>query len=235
MSRKTDRAKHGPGWIEVIFGALLSLVLGVLVGALLLAFRPVVVVKEMPKEEARDASAVYFIEGSRDTSKGRDAASKRKMFAEGRSVTVIEDELNALAGPPATFAAPPTKAGEKAKAPEKAPGATGDEIVASGTPNFRVRDGALQVGIPVTLNLLGMTQRVVVQTRGGFVKRGDVFVYEPNVFYVGSLPLQRLPLAAKFARERFLDSQAIPEDIKAAWPKLTNVAVEGNVLQLTMP
>ena len=53
MSRKTDRAKHGPGWIEVIFGALLSLVLGVLVGALLLAFRPVVVVKEMPKEEAR--------------------------------------------------------------------------------------------------------------------------------------------------------------------------------------
>ena len=232
MSRKTDRAKHGPGWVEVIFGAILSLILGAVLGALLLAFRPVVVVKEMPKPEARDASAVYFVEGSRDTAKGRDAAAKRKAFAEGRTVTVIEDELNALAGPAATFA---TKAGEKAKAPEKAPGATEDQTVATGTPNFRVREGALQVGVPVTLNLLGMSQRVVVQTRGGFVKRGDVFVYEPDVFYVGSLPVQRIPILAKLAREHFLDSQQIPEDIKAAWPKLTSASIEGNVLHLTMP
>ena len=66
-------------------------------------------------------------------------------------------------------------------------------------------------------------------------KRGDVFVYEPGEFYIGSLPVTRLPMLADFAREKFLSAQAIPEDVRAAWPKLTNVAVEGNVLKLTMP
>lgn len=230
MSRKIDRALHGPSWVEVILGALLSFVVGVVLGAALLIFRPVVVVKEMPKGDKLDPKAVYFVEGSRDGTKGREAAAKRKMFGEGRSVTVVEDELNALAGPAAAFVPPPA-----GKAPEK-PGAAAasDDIMATGTPNFRIRDGALQIGVPVTVSLLGISEKVIVQTRGGFQKRG-VFVYEPDVFYVGSLPLQRLPYVAKYAREKFLYAQAIPEDIKAAWPKLANVAVEGNMMTLTMP
>jgi hypothetical protein len=228
MSRKINRALHGPSWVEVILGALLSFVLGVLLGAALLIFRPVVVVKELPKGDKLDPKAVYFVEGSRDSTKGREAAAKRKMFAEGRSVTVVEDELNALTGPAATFAPPAGKAAEKPAAP------AGDDMLATGTPNFRVRDGALQIGVPVTLNLLGITEKVIVQTRGGFQKR-DGFVYEPDVFYVGCLPLQRLRYVVKYARERFLNPQAVPEDIKAAWPKLANVAIQGNTLTLTMP
>jgi hypothetical protein len=46
---KVDRAIYGPGWGEVIFGALLSLVLGVVLGALLLVLKPVVIAKETPK------------------------------------------------------------------------------------------------------------------------------------------------------------------------------------------
>ena len=233
MSRKIDRALHGPSWVEVILGAVLSFVLGMVLGAGLLIFRPVVVVRELPKPEARDPKAVYFVEGSRDTSKGRDAAAKRKSFAEGRTVSVIEDELNALAGPAATFAPPPgAKAG--AKPPEK-PAGTGDDMLVTGTPNFRIRDGALQVGIPVTLDVLGMTEKVIVQTRGAFSKDGNGFVYHPAEVYVGSLPVQRLPYVATYARQKFLDAQAIPEDIKASWPKLTNVSIDGNVLNLTMP
>jgi hypothetical protein len=197
----------------------------------LLIFRPVVVVKDLPKEDARDPKAVYFVEGSRDTTKGREASAKRKAFAEGRSVSVIEDELNALAGPAATFAAP--KVG--AKAPEKPAGAAEDGMVTMATPNFRIRDGALQVGLPVTLNVLGLSEKVIVQTRGGFQKQGDLFVYEPAEFYVGSLPLLRLPIIPKYARETFLSAQAIPDDIKAAWPKLAKVSIDGNVLNLTMP
>lgn len=231
MSRKIDRALRGPSWLEVILGAVLSLVLGVLLGAGLLIFRPVVVVKELPKADARDPKAVYFVEGSRDTTKGREATAKRKLLAEGRSVSVIEDELNALAGPAATFATP--KAG--ANAPEKPAGATDDGMVVTGTPNFRIRDGALQVGLPVTLNVLGLSEKVIVHTRGGFEKQGDLFVYEPAEFFVGSLPLQRLPIVPNYARETFLNAQAIPADIKAAWPKLAKVSIDGNVLNLTMP
>jgi hypothetical protein len=80
-----------------------------------------------------------------------------------------------------------------------------------------------------------MSEKVVVQTRGGFAKQGDIFVYEPRDFYIGSLPITRLPMVSKYAREKFLNSQAIPDDIKTAWAKLVHVSVEGNVLKLTMP
>ena len=246
MSRKIDRALRGPSWIEVVLGALLSLILGVVIGAAVLIFRPVVVVKEMPKEEAREPGALYFVEGSRDATKGREAVAKRKAFAGGQTVTVIEDELNAIAGPAANFgpaAAPGAPGASPApKAPEKkavdkagAPEAPSEEMIATGTPNFRIRDNLMQIGIPVTVNLLGMTEKVVVQTKGGFAKQGDTFVYEPTEFYVGCLPVTRLPMVSDYAREKFLAGQTIPEDIRAAWSKLTNVSVEGNGLKLTMP
>lgn len=229
MSRKIDRALRGPSWVEVILGALISLVLGVALGATLLVVRPVIAVKQMPKEDKIVPDAIYFVEGSRDSSKARDAAAKRKAFVEGQSVSVIEDELNVLAGTAASFA----PAGE-AKPGDKAPAAP-DQTVAPGTPNFRIREGALQVGVPVTISLLGLNQKVIVQTRGGFEKQENVLVYEPTEFYVGSLPLQRLPFLAAYARDHFLDTAAVPEDIKSAWMKLASVSIDGNVLNLKMP
>jgi hypothetical protein len=108
-------------------------------------------------------------------------------------------------------------------------------MLVTGTPNFRIREGALQVGVPVTIDVLGFSEKVIVQTRGGFEKQGNVFVYQPGVFYIGSLPVQRLPIVPKYARDTFLNSQAIPDDIKGSWPKLANVSIDGNVLSLVMP
>lgn len=231
MSRKIDRALHGPSLVEVVLGAVLSLIIGVLLGASLLIFRPVIVVREMPKDDVRVPDALYFVEGSRDGSRGRDAAAKRKAFVGGESVSVIEDELNMLVGPAASFAAP---AGTTAPAADpKAPAS--DDMIATGTPNFRVREGELQVGVPVNFNVLGMNRKVVVQTRGGFEKQGDGFVYEPHTFYVGSLPVLRIPMLAGYARDRFLNAQPVPDDIKASWAKLAGVSIDGNVLNLKMP
>lgn len=232
MSRKIDRALHGPSLVEVVLGAALSFIIGVVLGAALLILRPVIVVREMPKEEMRNPDALYFVEGSRESSRARDAATKRKAFAEGQSVSVIEDELNSLAGPATAFGAPAanTAAGQR---PAEAPAS--DQTVATGTPNFRIRDGKLQVGVPVTLSLLGLSEKVVVQTHGGFEKQGDVFVYEPETFYVGSLPLQRIPILANYARDKFLNAQTIPDDIKASWAKLASVSVDGKILNLKMP
>ncbi|MGH7945276.1 MAG: hypothetical protein ACREH8_21345 [Opitutaceae bacterium] len=223
MSRKIDRALRGPSWIEVILGAVISLVLGVALGAALLVFRPVVSVKQMPKVEEIDPEAVYFVEGSRDPYKSRDAATKRKAFVEGKSISVIEDELNSLTGAASGGQKPADQA------------AATDQIMASGSLNFRVRDGTLQVGVPVTVNFLGLGGKVIVQTRGGFEQQGSVFVYDPGEFYVGSLPVQRLPFLAGYARDQFLDAQVMPDDIKAAWMKLAGVSIDGNVLNLKMP
>jgi hypothetical protein len=230
MSKKIDRALHGPSVVEVVLGAVLSLIIGVVLGAALLILRPAIVVRELPKEEVRDPNAIYFVEGSRETSRAREVAAKRKAFAEGKSVSVIEDELNALAGPATPFAAPATTT---AATPPKP--ADSDQMVVTGTPNFRIREGVLQVGVPVTLNVLGLDQKIVVQTRGKFEQQGGVFVYKPDIFYVGCLPLQRLRPLANYARDHFLNAQAVPDDIKASWMKLADVSIDGNILNLKMP
>lgn len=226
MSRKIDRATHGPSWTEVILGAVLSLVLGVALGAVLLILRPVVIAKEEPKERA--PNTVYYVEGSKDTAKAREALAKRKAFVEGQSVTVNEAEINALIAPPA---AADKKAPEKGK--DAAQAAAGNGYFSPGTPNVRIHEGVLQVGVPVTIDLLD--QKVVAQARGGFVKQGDVFVYDPTELYLGSCPVQRLPFLGHYVRQKFLDAQPIPEDIKATWPKLANVTIEGNAVKLMMP
>lgn len=242
MSKKIDRATHGPGMVEIVLGAFLSVLLGVVLGALLLIIRPVAVEKAMPKEPAK--GVVYYIEGSRDTAKARQALAKRKAFVEGQSVTVTEDELNALLSPQA--AAAPGKPADKGKAPAKgkeadkgkekedAPPAS-DELLAAGTPNVRIGGGELQIGVPVTLNALGFAEKIIVQARGGFVKKDGGFVYEPSTIYLGSCPVQRLPLVADYVREKALAAQPLPDDVKASWAKLANVSIEGNSLKLTMP
>ena len=231
MSSKIDRNPHEPGWGEVILGAALSVVLGVVLGALALVFKPVISVKELPKEPV--SGVTYFIEGSRDTNKGRQAAAKRKAFAQGASGTfsISEDDLNTLAGPAAPVAAKP-KPGEKPAAGATPPT---DEALSAGTPNFRIRDGKVQIGFPVTINALGPDMKVIVQAQGSFTKQGDTFAFEPESLLVGSCPVQRLPYASTYVRKKFLASQKIAEDISAAWPKVVSVAVEGNLLKLTMP
>lgn len=225
MSKKIDRATHGPSWAEIILGVVLSTGLGIVIGAATLMLKPVVTAKELPKEP--DPKAVYYIEGSRDGAKARQATAKRTAFAQGQTVTVTEEELNSLVGAPAA-PAPATKAG--ATPPPAAPPA-GNFVF--GSPNFRIQEGALTIAVPVTVNLTG--QKLVVQARGGFEKSGDHFVFSPDTLYVGSCPVQRLPFLAGFVRSQFLSAQAIPEDLVAAWPKLANVAIEGKTLTLTMP
>jgi hypothetical protein len=209
-------------------------------------FKPVSVVKDEPKERA--AGVTYFVEGSRDTAKAKLAAAKRKAFAQGSSGTfsIIEDELNVLAGPapgaptpagkpkagekPADKAAPPAKA-----APGAPPPPANGEIMSAGTPNFRIRNGTVQIGFPVALSVMGVDANVIVQAQGSFVKDGATFAFEPETLMVGGCPVQRLPYASGYVRKRFLASQTIAEDISAAWPKVTAISVEGSVLKLTMP
>ena len=231
MRSRIDRNQHEPGWGEVILGAALSVVLGVVLGALALVFKPVITVKELPKEPV--SGVTFFIEGSRNTNKGKQAAAKRKAFAQGSSGTfsISEDDLNTLAGPASAVVAKP-KAGEKPA--HVTPHAT-VEVPSAGTPNFRIHDGKLQIGFPVTINTLGLDVEIIVQAQGIFTKQGETYAFEPESLLVGSCPVQRLPYASTYVRKKFLASQKIAEDIAAAWPRVVGVAIEGNMLKLTMP
>lgn len=244
MSTKVSRAIHGPSWAEVILGAVISLFLGVVLGAMLLVLRPPVVIKAAPKAEDRVRGAVYYIEGSRDTAKARDALSKRKAFAGGQSVTVIEEELNALAGgaPAApgkeaekSKTADKGKASDKGKDAAKTAPAAATGMFTLGPSNFRIQDGTLQVAVPVTVNTLDLGLKLIAQARGGIAKKGDTFAFEATELYLGSCPVQRLPFLAGYLRDSFIAAQSLPDDVKGSWAKLASVTIEGNKLKLTMP
>jgi len=240
MATRGNRDAHDPSWAEVILGAALSVALGVVLGAVLLAIKPLVAVKEMPKEPV--AGVIYYFEGARDPAKAKQAAAKRKVFTDGGSISVTEEEINSfLAAPPtaAPAAGAKPKPGEKAKAPDKpkagAAAAPAGEVLTVADPSFRIRDGVVQIAVPVTVNLLGLEERLTVLARGTFAKRGDVFAFDPTELYFGSCPLQRIPLAADYVVKKFLTPGKAAEDVTAVWSKLSAVAVEGNTLKLTMP
>lgn len=251
MSAKSKRGGYEPSWTEVTIGALLSVIIGAVLGVVFLVFKPVITVKEVPKEEELDRSSVYFIEGARDTAKAKLATAKRKTFAGGGSVVVDENELNSF-GPapgapikpvvpaPGAKAAPAAKTPPPAATPAATPGApaaapTGLFGYAPGAPNFRINDSALQLGVPVKVNLYGLELTVVVQGRGTFVKTGETFVYEPTTLLVGSCPVDRLPMARAWVMKKVFETQPVPEDIAKVWGNLSEVAVVGTALKLTMP
>ncbi|MDP3073968.1 MAG: hypothetical protein Q8N18_27035 [Opitutaceae bacterium] len=243
MSRRTFGNVRGPSWAEVILGAVFSLGLGAVLGAVFLALHPIEVVKELPPEAERKAGVVYHLDGSRDVNKARLASTKKKAFLEGQSVTLTEDELNVLAGPAPAPRRPAAKGPAAAKAPAAKPapsapsgsGAGADEAaLVRGTPNFRLREDDVQISVPVTVNALGLGSVVTVRANGQFVRQGDVFIYEIGDLYVGSLPVHRLPFLCSYAREQF-SAQALPEGLGAVWSKVAKVTVGNGSLQLTMP
>jgi hypothetical protein len=246
---KLKRAMYGPSMLEITLGLLLSVALGAALGIVFLVFKPVETVKELPKVDERKFGMVYFVTGANDYSKSK--FWMRKQLLEGKPGEIVfsEDDLNAwfasssegkaaadrvATEAPAKPAAKPAQA-KPAGAPAEAPGAiASEEIIIPSVLNFRIRDNAVQVGMPTTLNLLGYQFPVTAQARGGFKKQGDMFIYSPDVVMIGSLPLHRFPGATEYLMQRALASKALPEEFLATWKKITSVAIDGKTLRLTI-
>ena len=225
--KKIEKALYGPSLTEVALGAVLGLIAGVLAACVYLVFKPVMPVKEMPKEPVR--GTVYFLTGGESGAKNRAWSAKQKQFVAGTSITVVEDELNAWAV--SAFAAAPAapKAGDK---PADASSAL-NGIFNPGTPNFRIKDGKMQIGFKCILNWYGLTKEVMVVTTGEMVKSGDKFVFNAQTVYLGSCPVHLLPSIAGPLVSNLIEKKKAPDAINSAWAKLTDVTIEGNTLKLT--
>jgi len=228
--KKIEKALYGPSITEVALGAVLGLTAGVLAACVYLVFKPVLQMKEMPKEPVR--GAVYYIPGADSNAKSKNWAAKQKQFVAGTSITLVEDELNAWAvsaftGVPAPAAPKPGAKPEGAK-----PALNG--ILNPGTPNFKITAGKLQIGLKCVLNWYGLTKEVTVLTTGDMVKSGDRFVYSAHTFYLGSCPLHLLPSAAGPLVSALIEKEKAPDTVNSAWAKLTDVTIEGNTLKLTV-
>jgi hypothetical protein len=222
-----ERALNGPSWTEVLIGAALSLVLGVVLAAAHLVLKPVATLREAPKQPA--AGTVFFVEGSKDPSKGNTWLRKRQAFLDGQSIDLTEDELNTAIATP--IEKPKGGARQPVSSTKLAP--ANDALLTPGPVNFRIDGGQLQVGVPVKVNLLDAT--VIVQAAGGFVKSGDTFNFVPKTFCIGSCPVDRLPIVEGLIMKRLFAAQGVPKELTDAWAKLANVSVEGKTLKLAMP
>lgn len=245
--KKLEKALYGPSTFEVALGAVLGFLVGLIGACVFLVFKPVIIVKETPKEPA--VGVIYFLPGGADTTKTKALPTKQKRFVAGTSGAIVldENELNAWAAslggapstpgpagkPPAAAPKPPTpKPG--AKPGEPPPAAAPAGLVTLATPNFRIRDGKMQIGVKCTLNIAGMATDVLVLATGGFEKASENFVFHPETFYLGSCPVHRLPGALAPVLRRVLEAAVVPEEIRAGWAKLAEVSLEGTTLKLAM-
>ena len=108
-------------------------------------------------------------------------------------------------------------------------------MVQPGTLNFRIADGRLQIGTPVQVNVAGFQSKMQVSVSGDFERAGDKFVFVPRKFYVGSCPIERLPVLPGMILDRLFAGVTFPEDLIEGWGRLAAVTIEGPQLQLTMP
>lgn len=235
--KKVEKALYGPSTTEVALGAVLGLALGVVVACVYLVFKPISVVKEMPKEPVR--GVVYYVPGSESGARNKAWGAKQKQFTGGAGVELIEDELNAWAA--ATFSAAPApaptpKGGKPATPAPAAPAAAAPEggIFQPAAPNFKIADGKLRIGFKCVLNWYGLTHEVFVVTTGDFKRSGDKFEFRPETLYLGSCPLHLLPSVANPLFAHLLGKKTVPDEIKSAWAKLGDVTIEGSVLKLAV-
>ncbi len=227
-NKKIEKALYGPSMMEVALGAVLGLVAGVLAAAVFLVFKPVSLVKEMPKEDQQLKSMVYYIPGGESSAKSRGWQAKQKQIISSPTftLTLVEDELNAWANT-LTAPAPAAKPGAPADAPKPA----GDGIFNPGKPNFRIVDGKLQMAAKCVLNWYGLTHEVTVKTTGTFAKSGDTVVYSADTLYLGSCPMHLLPSVAGPLMAHLISREKVPDEIRAAWAKLDSVTIEGAALK----
>jgi hypothetical protein len=246
---KLDRQQRGPGLVEIVLGVALSLTLGVVLGAAHLVFKPVA---PAPKDPAKAPAAsllyppVYFTEGGTSSSKGAGWKAKQQALAAGRTaeISLNEEELNAfiaaVAPPPAAPPKPPAPPAKPAdpKDPKAKPAAPPfvAATLAPGVVNFRVRDSVLQAAFAGNFTALGLPLSPLVQVRGNFAKGADGFEFQPAELWLGSLPAHKVPgLANALLAKAVAAKTDVPEDLKTAWKKLGQVAVEGDALKLTLP
>jgi hypothetical protein len=224
MSARTRKKNKGPSWLEVGLGALLSVILGAVLGAAYLVFKPVQSVKAVPKDAP--SGAVYYISGARDFTNSADVAEKRKALVGGESVDVEEGELNTFLGASDSGGSP----AKNSKAPPPAP-----KTFDVGALNARIHTGRIQFSDTVKFNVFGVIGSFVVQADGDFKKSGSVFAFDPDVIYVGGCPVQRLLFLRDWILKKFLFAQPVPDDIATAWSKLSDVTIDGSTLRLKMP
>jgi hypothetical protein len=220
LAKRESRANL-VSWISSLFFALLGAMVGGGLALLSLVAKPVEVLKKLPDDAA--SREVFYLPGERDSTRGKLWSLKRRTLLQGQSgvVSLNEEELN---GWFSTVARSDTPRDPKAPPPT---------WVFEGL-NFRVTENMLQVGLPITFNGFSDPMKIIVQCRGQVVPGTGRWYYRPSEFWVGSLPVHRLPGAIDYLVARELDESWVPLEALEAWKRVAEVSVGDKVVQVRM-
>lgn len=239
--KKIDQALYGPSTLEVALGAGLGLITGVLVAAGFLMLRPAQP-PAPPAKQSADAPAkgtVVYQPGKVDGNRGRGWRAKHDALVQGGEVLLTEEELNGwaatLSAAPAPAPLPPKGAAKPGASPGPATPAkaeTPPEFLTTRSVNFRIVGDRLQVATRVTLDYYGIGAEIVFQAAGRLEPRGATFAFVPETAYLGSCPLHRLPGATPLVLHTLVRRQKVSDELRAAWPRLTALAVENGLVKV---
>ena len=211
MAKSLDQ--QSPGIAGVIIGATLSIVLGALLAGIHLIFKPVEIVKALPKEPVDGVR--YYVEGGGAAAAGKAWERKAEALATGRGeVGFAEGDLNAWAQ--ATFKTTP-------EAEEAKKAAT--FLLAPGTPNLRLVGGELQLGVVTELVYFGTITPLVVQAHGGFEQDAAGWRYAPKEVYLGYFPLHRIPALLGLVAARVGAEGNLPPEVATVLTRATAITV----------
>ena len=198
--------------LNLIFGALVGIVLGVGLGAVYLITHPVKVVTDVP--EQFEPEMHYVLKGR--TSGGDAWKYKATELQEGNGeVTFLETELNRWA---ASF---------KTDFPDEKP----TLYIEPQRPVFRLEGDKLLVSAPAESGFGSWSRTITLSLEGDFVPDASTLSIEPEQLYLGSL---RLPGPAKdFVWKRISASYTLDEEFESLWSSVGTANIHESQLILT--
>ncbi|MEZ5276394.1 MAG: hypothetical protein R3F07_08450 [Opitutaceae bacterium] len=222
MVRKRKGPETFSSFIAGAFGILLGGAFGVLIAAVYLVFKPVEEVKRLPEEDEMKP-VVYYIEGRRSGMDGAAWVGKRNQLVSESPVelTLNEQELNQWSS--ASFG----------KRRMELMVEYGDAKIEPGIPLFRIADDRVQIGMPVEIKGIGENRRIILQAAGQFAPDGESSMkFAPETVYIGSCRIPNFQGFSSVVFGGFVSLMGSPDDVKTAWPTLSEARVEGDLIHL---
>lgn len=217
-----DRDAHGGSLGGAILLGLLSALLGLFLGIAHLASQPVQTVRNLPSEQDREPETVYYVTGSDRGGAGFRVVEGELLSGAPMDSTVTELELNAWSRANFRFdSADTTTAG---------PGIIG---ILPATPNFRIADDLLQIGMELKVSAFGQERAMIYQARGVLQRNGE-YLFVPEAVYLGAARIPPFVLAPLLNRKLLRPFELAEnwQSLHSAWASLSEVSIEGNELRL---
>lgn len=237
MASRSKKPRR-PSLVLTIVLGVLTLLLGMVLGAISLVSQEVQEVSELPPAEEREPGVVYYVKGS--TAPGPQWRAKRAALLAGNTgvMRVSERELNDWSRSSFRQSNRPDAAQEADEADGEVDEPTFFGLEANvSPPNFALREGRLQIACHLELPLFGDSRKFVYRVIGTFESADGGVRFVPGEGTFGRAPLVNIPIVGSLLHREIRGLFTGSEEWRALaehWSAMGAVEVEGESLVVTL-